>query len=250
MRKTALNSGNLSDGNMKGAVMEKIKNDMGKTALFLKIGIIGACIILAGDMLMGWGIKDMNAVGIEREISQYLALSDKRMLLAAIFGFTGVPLAVVGHFGIYRLIKPYSPEYSKMYALGNIGFLAFGGAGVHVSSVEAAFFYKYMNATGSVTALESAMKFVSCFLVPLYIVVLISWFIMVYAHIRAVLKGLTPFSLKILIFSMPVGILLTGIIGIFGNYEIVNALMVGAFSIGNIWTLAGHLFMVNKLNKK
>ena len=55
-----------------------------KIALYLKIGIIGALVILAGDMIMGWGIKDTSIGGI-------------------------------------------------------VGFLAFGGGGVHVSSVETAF---------------------------------------------------------------------------------------------------------------
>jgi len=47
---------------------------------------------------------------------------------------------MVGHFGIYKLLKPCSQKYAKLYATGIVGFLAFGGAGVHISSVESAFF--------------------------------------------------------------------------------------------------------------
>ena len=32
---------------------------------FLMIGILGAMVILAGDLLMGWGMKDLGKTGIE-----------------------------------------------------------------------------------------------------------------------------------------------------------------------------------------
>ena len=168
-------------------------------ALRLKIGIVGAIIILIGDLLMGWGLKDVSKSGIEVQLSPYLNLSDTRMLLSAICGFSGVPLAVIGHYGIYQLMKLSSLKYARMYGLGNLCFLAFGGAGVHVSSVEAAYFYKYMSASGIASSFDLSIRFVSYFLVPLYIILIIGW-----------------------------------------------AIMVGAFSLGNIWCLAGHLWFVNK----
>ena len=235
----------------KGEIMRNVKSskEFYKIASYLKIGIIGAVIILAGDMLMGWGLKDISKTGIEGQLSQYLTLSDGRMLCAAILGFTGVPIAVVGHFGIYKLIKPYSKKYARLYAVGILGFLAFGGAGVHVSSVEAAFFYKYMSAAGSGTVLDSTLKFASYFLLPLYIILITGWIIMVYAHIRAVATGLSPFPRWCWIFSMLVGSIIFSLIGVFGNHKIVNAIMVGAFSLGNIWSLAGHLYMLSKVKE-
>lgn len=167
------------------------------------------------------------------------------MFWAAVFGFTGVPIAVVGHYGIYKMLKPYSQKYARLYAIGILGFLAFGGAGVHVSSIEAAYFYKYMTATGSSTVLETTMKFAIYFLLPLYVILLTGWIIMVYAHIRAVLMGLSPLPRWGWIFSMPVGSLLFSFIGLVGNYEITNAIMVGAFSLGNIWSLVGHLWILH-----
>lgn len=217
-----------------------------KMELFLKIGIIGAVVIFIGDVLMGWGVKDRNLTGMEAMLSPYLGVSDGRMFWAAILGFTGVPVAVVGHFSIYKLIKSYSLKYAYLYAIGIVGFLSLGGAGVHVSSIEAAFFYKYMTATNSITVIDSTVKFAMYFLLPLYSILLISWFVMVYAQIRAVVGGLSPFPRWGWIFAMPVGSLLVCPIGLLGNYEIVNALMMGAFSIGNIWTLSGHLWMMRR----
>ena len=231
--------------------MENMKKGINytKIALLLKIGVLGAFVILAGDMLMGCGVKDLSKAGLEAQLSPYLAISDTRMILAAVFGFSGVPLAVVGHYGIYKLIKPYSEKYARLYEIGNLGFLAFGGAGVHVSSVAAAFFYKYMNEASPNTAVESTVKFALYFLMPLYFVLLTGWFIMVVAHIRTVTKGLSPLPRWCWVFSMPIGTLLFSIIGICGNYEILNALMVGAFSLGNICSLLGHLIMINKVKK-
>ena len=217
-----------------------------KIALSLKIGILGAVIILAGDLLMGWGVKDLSQSGLAAQLSPYLTISEGRMFWAAVFGFTGVPLAVAGHFGIHQLLRPYSRKYARLYAVGNITFLIFGGAGVHVSSVEAAFFYQSMSAAGAETAAASTMKFALYFLVPLYAVLLTGWFLMVYAHLRAVAGGLSPYPRWCWIFSMPVGTLLFSLIGLLGNHAFVNAVMVGAFSLGNIWSLGGHLWMLRR----
>ena len=217
-----------------------------KLALFLKIGLIGAFLILVGDFLMGWGVKDESLSGIEGQVSQYLTVSDSRMFCSSLLGLVGVPLACSGHFGIYKLIKLYSQKYSKMYMIGGLGFLAFGGAGVHLSSIESAFFYKYMTAANPSVALAGSMKFSLYFLLPLYIVLLSAWITMVYAHIKAVAKGLSPYPRWCWVFSMPVGTLLFSLLAFFGNHAIVNAIMVGAFSLGNIWTLGGHLLMLGK----
>ena len=230
--------------------MEKNNINWYRIALFLKIGIIGAVVILAGDLLMGWGLKDMSKTGIESQLSPYLTISDSRMFWAAVFGFTGVPIASVGHYGIYKMLQPYSRKYARLYAIGILTFFAFGGAGVHASSVEAAYFYKYMTASGSEAALGATVKFAACFLLPLYIVLLTGWGIMVYAHIRAVAAGLSLLPRWCWLFSMPIGSLLFGLIGLLGNHEIVNAIMVGAFSLGNIWSLAGHLAILCKVKEK
>ena len=93
-----------------------------KIRLLLKIGIVGAIIIFVGDLLMGWGIKDMSFSGLERQVSQYLTVSDNRMFWSSLLGLLGVPIACVGHFGVYKLLKPYSRKYAKLYLIGILGF--------------------------------------------------------------------------------------------------------------------------------
>ena len=229
--------------------MDENKKEIRRIALLFRIGILGALVILAGDMLVGWGVRDTSLPGLEGQFSQYLTVSDSRLFWASVCGFTGVPLAVVGHYGIYQLLKPCSRKYARMYAVGILGFLAFGGAGVHVSSVEAAFFYKYLSAADPAGVLGPTLKFMVSFLVPLYAILLTGWVVMVYAHIRAVAGGLSPFPRWGWIFSMPVGCLLFSLVGLFGNHALVNALMVGAFSLGNVWSLAGHLWMLGRVTE-
>ena len=233
---------------LKGDAVDMHKKDMDwkQMAFFLKIGLLGAFVILAGDLMMGWGVRDTSLSGMEGMLSPYLAVSDSRMFGAAVLGFTGVPLAVLGHCVLYRLLKPYSKRYARLYAVGIAGFLAFGGAGVHVSSVEAAFFYQSMTAAAPGAALSSTVKFAVYFLLPLYLVLIACWLVMVYAHLRAISRGLSPFPRWAWVFSMPIGSLLVCLVSLLGNHALVNALMMGAFSFGNIWTLAGHLCLLRK----
>jgi len=225
-----------------------IKEDINwdRVTLLLKIGIVGAFINLAGDLLAGWGVRDMNLTGIEGLVSQYLAMSDRRMFWSAILGLVGAPVSVFGHFGIYKLIKPYSRQYAKLYGVGMLGCLALGGSGVHMSSLASAFFYKYMTAAAPGTALAVSIKFVCYFSLPLYIAFFVFWLIAVYAHIRAIAKGFSPYPRWCWVFSMPVGGLLFSLVNVFGNHALVNAIALGALTLGNIWKMGGHLLMLNK----
>ena len=129
-----------------------------KISSLMKIGLLGAFIILIGDFLIGWGVKDLSLPGIEGQISQYLTISDSRFFWSSILGVIGVPVAAVGHFGIYRLLKPYSKKYAVV-CNRRLGIFSFGGAGVHLSSVAAGFFYKYMATASPDMALASSIKY-------------------------------------------------------------------------------------------
>ena len=217
--------------------------DWDRVALLLGIAIVGAVITISGDFLMGWATKDMGLKGIERELSQFHSVSDDRMFMSAIVGLIGVPMGIAGHFAIYNTLKPYSQKYAKLYVIGNFGFLTFGGAGVHVSSVGLAYFYKHMSMANPRAALVHSTKIAMYILVPLYVVV-------VYAQFMAVIRGRSPYPRSCLVFSMAVGTVMISLIGLAGNHAIVNALMVGAFSFGNIWTLSGHLILLPKAKQK
>lgn len=223
--------------------------DWDRVRLLMKIGIAGAFLNLLGDLIAGWGVRDTSLSGIEGMVSHYLSISDNRMFLSAMLGLVGAPISVFGHVGIYKLIRPYSRKYANLFRTGLLGLLVLGGPGVHMSSLASAFFYKHMTVAAPETALELSIKFVCYFCLPLYIAFIVFWLIHTFAHIRAVAGGFSPYPLWGCVFSIPVGGLLFSLAGLFGNYAIVNAIMVGALTLGNIWTLAGALFMLDKVKE-
>lgn len=235
---------------MKNEAMFKESIDWERIRFLIKIGIIGAVLNLAGDLIAGWGVRDMRLGGIEGMVSPYLTMSDERMFWAAMLGLVGAPVSTVGHVGIYKLLKPYSQKYARLYQAGILGILMLGGAGVHMSSLAAAFFYKYMMAASPETALVASIKFVCYFSLPLYLAFFVFWVMSVSVHIRALAGGFSPYPRWCWVFSMPVGTLLVVPVSFFGNHAIVNAVMVGALTLGNLWMLGGHLLMLDTAKKR
>ncbi|MGI6635801.1 MAG: DUF6796 family protein [Christensenellales bacterium] len=217
-----------------------------RVSFLIKIGLIGTFINLAGDMLIGWNVRDMSLAGIEGLVSQYLTMPDSRIFWSVMLGLVGAPVSVVGHLGIYKLIRPYSRQYSKLFGVGLLGLLVLGGPGVHMSSLASAFFYKYITVANPETALAVSIKFVCYFSLPLYLTFFVFWLIQTYAHIRVIAGGLSPYPRWCWVFSIPVGALLFSLVHVFGNYRAVNAILVGALTLGNIWTLGGFLLMLGK----
>jgi len=231
---------------MKEKIALKKDIDWNKISLLMKIGLLGALINLAGDMIIGWGIRNEYLIGIEGFISHYLKVSDIRLFWSAILGLIGAPVSTIAHFGVYQLIKQFSQKYSKLYRNGLFGCLILGGPGVHMSSVATAFFYKYMTVVSPNTALAASIKFACYFSLPLYIPFFAFLITETYAHLKVISTGLSPYPRWCWIFSLPVGTLIFSFIKLLGNHAIVNAIMVGSLTLGNIWTIAGLLMMLKK----
>ena len=115
--------------------------DWPRIAHLMKIGIDAALMVLAGDMLLGWGMHDAAKQGLEGFLSAYLNLSDGRIFWSSLLGLIGIPLEALCYFAVYRLIAPYSSRLAHLYRSGIIGVLAFGGCGVHVPCLACVFFY-------------------------------------------------------------------------------------------------------------
>lgn len=224
--------------------------DWSRVSLLLKIGIAGALINLAGDMLVGWGVRNTTIPGFEGQIYHYLEISDFRLFLSVILGMVGVPMSGVGHIGIYKLIRPYSRKYARLYGVGIFAAFTFGGSGVHASSLATAFFYKYMTAASPQTALAASIKFASYFSLPFYIALIVCATIGTCAHIGAIVKGFSPFPRWAWIFSIPVGAALVSLVNIFGNHALVNAISMGAATFGNLWKMGGAFLMLNKAKER
>ena len=168
------------------------KLDRARIRKLMLIGIFAACMVLVGDMLLGWGMHDASKGGMEGYLSAYIDLPDGRIFWSAFLGLIGIPLEALCYFGVYRLIAPYSQRYAHLYRTGILGVLTFGGCGVHVPCLACVFFYKYMSAANSQTAVSDSVRFGAYFLLPGMILFLVFWVIHHIAHFCAFAKGLTP----------------------------------------------------------
>lgn len=55
------------------------KLDRGRIRKLMLIGIFAACMVLVGDMLLGWGMHDASKGGMEGYLSAYINLPDGRI---------------------------------------------------------------------------------------------------------------------------------------------------------------------------
>lgn len=210
------------------------------------IGLLAGIMVLIGDMLLGWGVSDENLSGIAKKLSTYASISDKRIIWSAMLGFIGIPLEGLCYFGIYRLISPYSEKHAHMLRSGIIGYIAFGGCGVHVPCLAVVFYYKQMMRMNPESAVIQTVRFGQLFLLPGIIAFLIFFIVQSVAQITAFAKGLTPYPRWCWIICLPIGMAVTMVLKLAGNHAIFNALTAGWISIGNIWMFAGLLLMMNK----
>ena len=222
------------------------KLDWKRISKLFRIGLFAGILALIGDILLGWGVPDESLSGMERELSAYITLSDTRIFWSAFLGLIGITLEGLSYFGVYRLMAEKSPKHAHAYRSGIIGYLIFGACGVHVPCLSSVFFYKYMNAANPENAMELSIKYGSYFLLPGMILFILFFFVLCGVQISAFVKGMTPYPKWCWIFSLPVGMLLTLLLKIFGNHAWVNAFTAGWISIGNIWMFGGLLLMMRK----
>ncbi|MBR0408575.1 MAG: hypothetical protein IJI53_11100 [Clostridia bacterium] len=216
----------------------------------MKLGIFAALMVLAGDMLLGWGVHDVGKPGLEGFLSAYLHLPDGRIFWSAFLGLIGIPLEALCYFSVYRLIKPYSEKYAHLYRSGILGVLAFAGCGVHVPCLACVFFYKYMMAASPDTALDASVRFGLYFLLPGMILFFVFWIAHHIAHIGAFAKGMTPYPKWCWIFCPAVGMALTMLLKFLPETALRNAVTAAWISIGNMWMFIGLLIMSKKAEAK
>ncbi len=210
------------------------------------IGLSAGIMVLIGDMMLGWGLEDESLSGAARMLSAYDSLSDTRIFWSALLGLIGIPLEGLCYFGVYRLISPYSEKYAHMYRTGILGYIAFGGCGVHVPCLAAVYFFIHMKEVSPETAVQMTVSYALYFLLPALILFLVFYLIHSYAQISAFAKGLTPYPKWCWIFSLPVGMTAVFLLNFLGNHILVNAVTAGWISIGNIWMFGGLLAVMKK----
>ena len=216
----------------------------------LVIGLLAGCMVLAGDMLLGWGVHDPGKTGLEGFLSSYLTISDSRIFWSAFLGLIGIPLEGLCYFAVYRLIVSRSEHYAHLYRTGIFGYLIFGACGVHVPCLACVFVYRHLSEISPENALDLSTRFGLYFLLPATVLFVIFWVIHSWTQIAAFAKGLTPYPRWCWIFCMPVGQTLAMLLKFAPETALRNALTAGWLSIANIWMTGGLLLTMKRAAKE
>lgn len=220
--------------------------DWERITKLLRIGLFAGCMVLVGDMLLGYGEYNEGLHGLERMLSPKIAKSDIQLFWAALLGFLGIPLEGLSYFGIYRLMAGKSVKHAHAYRSGILGLLMFGGCGVHVPCVAAVYFYKQMLLAGDTQALEKTIDFARYFLLPGTVLFLLFFVLLIAVQISAFAKGMTPYPKWCWIFSLGMGAVVILLSKLVGNNALMNGLSTAWISLGDIWMTGGLLLMRNK----
>lgn len=219
--------------------------DAARVEHLFKIGIFAALIVLAGDMLLGFGVSEPGTTGLEANFSRYMTVPDWRIFWSATLGLIGIPLECLCYFGVYRLMAQKSQKHAHAYRAGIFGAMILGAL-VHVVCCAAAYFCKTVKAFSPDTAMSETVRFMGCFLLPATVIFMIFFGILIGVQISAFAGNKTPLPKWCLIFTPLFGILSTVIMKLIGDYALTNAIATGWISVGNLWTFGGLLIMVKK----
>lgn len=213
--------------------------------LFL-IGLFAGIMVFVGDWLLGYGVADETLTGNEKMLSAYLGLSDTRIFWSAFLGLIGIPLEGLCYFGIYRLMADSSPRLAHTFRSGIFGYLIFGACGVHVPCLAAVYVYNHLMEVSPERAFELSWKFGAYFLLPSMLLFMLFSIIMWIAQIKAFATGKTLYPKWCWIFSVPVGMIATALLNVFGNHAVINAITAAWISVENIWQFAGLLVFMRR----
>ena len=221
---------------------EKQTYDRPRIQHLLKLGVAASLMVLAGDMLLGWGVSDPSVTELPAMLTRYLSVSDGRIVASALLGLIGIPIECLCWFAVYRLIEPYSEKDAHAYRAGIIGCLAFGGCGVHVPCCMAVYLLKRLST-------QELLRWIGWFLIPATVIFLVFFLLAALVQIRAFSRGHSPLPRWCWVYSILFGLVWAVVMRLIGDYGLTNALATGWISVGNLWMIGGLLRMAGKVTK-
>ena len=214
--------------------------DWPRVRKLLTIGVFGALLHLAGDLILGWGVEDESLTGLFRMLSAYTATSDGGILASALLGLFGMTLEGLSFFGVYRLMAERSPKDAHRYRSGILGYLIFGACGFHVPTCALVFLARQGLPE------ETLAKFALYFLLPATALFWVFFLLLAVTQIAAFAKGHTPYPRWCWVFSPLVGGLAAQALGFLGNLPALNAIACAWLAIGCLWMFGGLLCLCEK----
>ena len=209
--------------------------DWPRVRKLLTIGVFGALLHLAGDLILGWGVEDESLTGLFRMLSAYTATSDGGILASALLGLFGMTLEGLSFFGVYRLMAERSPRDAHRCRSGILGYLIFGACGFHVPTCALVFLARQGLPE------ETLATFALYFLLPATALFWVFFLLLAGTQIAAFTRGHTPYPRWCWVFSPLVGGLAAQGLGFLGNLPALNAIACAWLAVGCLWMFGGLL---------
>lgn len=215
-----------------------------------KIGIFGALLNLAGDMLLGAHAAEEGLSGLEMQLSAFVQTSDRGLFWSALLGLLGVTLEGLSYFAVYRLMAGRAPRYAHAYRAGIFGYLIAGPCGFHVPVLAGVYFYKRLCVYDAQAALGTVETYMLYFMAPALCIFAISFLVLIAVQAAAFAKGLTPYPKWCAVFSLLFAVVPQLIAAPFDTVPLANGLATAWISVGNLWMFGGLLAMAKKAGEK
>lgn len=215
-----------------------------------KIGIFGALLNAAGDMLLGAHAADESLSGLEMMLAAYIQTSGTGLFWSAALGMVGVALMELSLFAVYRLMAGASPRHAHAYRAGILGCVITGPCGFHVGVVAGVYSYKCMYELSPQAALSFVQKYMLYFILPATALFFVFYIVLCAVQLSAFIKGFTPYPKWCAVFSPLCSVLVYLAFSPFDSSPLANGAATAWLSLGHLFMFAGLLATAGKAEKK
>lgn len=206
-----------------------------KARKLLLIGIIGACMTLEGDLLIGYVKFPEGAGMLEGYFAAALKLPVWRPVLGGMIGFLGIALEFPGLMTLYPVLKKNMPKGAAFYKLSMYGYLAVAGGAVHLPcGVFMWLYHSVSDAAGQETGYDIGLQYILYFILPVAIVFFFFFVGSSVVQFVAIVRGYTPFPKWYALFNLLIVSVFFNAFRRLGNYAVVNGIGTSNKSLGAI----------------
>ncbi|MBR2739724.1 MAG: hypothetical protein IKD87_03550 [Oscillospiraceae bacterium] len=201
----------------------------------LVIGLFGAVLTLAGDLLIGAYRFPDGANMLEGYFAIALAMPEWRPVLGGLIGFLGICLEFPALMTVYPLICENMPRGGRFYRLSMYVYLAIGGGAVHLPCGAFMWIYRSVTKTaGQAAGHDIATRYLLYFLLPVTAVFTVFFVGANAVQFISFFKGMTPFPKWYCIFNPLIGKAVFNSARQLGNSALINGIATSNMSLGAI----------------
>lgn len=202
-------------------------------------GILGAILILLGDLLIGANSASDITTGSQM-VDMFIDAagnSELRMALGGMLGAVGIPVTALGYYQLYeRLFRPLGGVMPSVCRFGVYATAVLGGAGVHLPCAVIPMLYKWIAPTDPALAANVAERYANWFMMPSMVIFGVLLFTALVYQTAVIVKGKTAYRKRAALYNMAIGAAASYILAwAIGKNTVGNGIGTGAISIGHLY---------------